>query len=196
MTGSVGRTRQKLSSCISSPHLHWYTEASVRTAEPLFILPDWSGSLHAKCTSYLMWLTGSHFPDQGLNLGPLHWLHNVTTDCQEFYKGFFDLCATLTMVAHQESLGQLFLFHLYIFIHSFILILFIDIQLDLHAYFHMQQVTQLYIQIFSFYIVSHYGLSQDIEHSSFPCYTVGPCCLNKGQLLKFLMPKLKTRPIK
>ena len=35
--------------------------------------------------------------------------------------------------------------------------------------------THIYIHIL-FYILFHYGLSQDIEHSSL-CYTVGPCCL-------------------
>ena len=30
---------------------------------------------------------------------------------------------------------------------------------------------------FFFYILFHYGLSQDIEYSSL-CYTVGPCCLS------------------
>ena len=28
-----------------------------------------------------------------------------------------------------------------------------------------------------FYILFHYGLSQDIDYSSL-CYTVGPCCLS------------------
>ena len=30
---------------------------------------------------------------------------------------------------------------------------------------------------FFFYILFHYGLSQEIGYSS-PCYTVGPCCLS------------------
>ena len=32
-------------------------------------------------------------------------------------------------------------------------------------------------QTFFFYIIFHYGLSQDIEYSSL-CYLVGPCCLS------------------
>ena len=36
--------------------------------------------------------------------------------------------------------------------------------------------THIYIYIL-FRILSHYGLSQDIEHSSL-CYTVGLCCLS------------------
>ena len=39
------------------------------------------------------------------------------------------------------------------------------------------KVIQLYICIFLFHILFHYGLSQDIEYS-FLCYTVGPCCLS------------------
>ena len=39
-------------------------------------------------------------------------------------------------------------------------------------HFVCSKVIQLYIL---FYILFHYGLSQDIEYSSL-CYTVGPCC--------------------
>ena len=44
------------------------------------------------------------------------------------------------------------------------------------------KVIQLYINKYKyiyilFYILFHYGLSQDIEYSSL-CYTVGPCCLS------------------
>ena len=31
------------------------------------------------------------------------------------------------------------------------------------------------VYMHDFYIVFHYGLSQDIEYDS-PCYAVGPCC--------------------
>ena len=37
------------------------------------------------------------------------------------------------------------------------------------------KVTQLCTCILIFYIIFHYGLSQDVEYSSL-CYTVGPCC--------------------
>ena len=39
-------------------------------------------------------------------------------------------------------------------------------------------VTQLYTyRQFFFYILFHYGLSQDIKYCSL-CYIVGPCCLS------------------
>ena len=38
-----------------------------------------------------------------------------------------------------------------------------------------------------FHILSHYGLSQDIQYSSL-CYTVGPCCLSILSLC-FLNPE-------
>ena len=39
-----------------------------------------------------------------------------------------------------------------------------------------QSDSVMHIYILS-HILLHYGLSQDIEHSSL-CYTVGPCCLS------------------
>ena len=39
--------------------------------------------------------------------------------------------------------------------------------------------TNIYI---AFHILFHYGLSQDIEHSSL-CYTIGPCCLSVDYFL-------------
>ena len=41
------------------------------------------------------------------------------------------------------------------------------------------KVTQLFIHIYTFffYILFHYGLSQDIQYSSL-CYTLRPCCLS------------------
>ena len=43
------------------------------------------------------------------------------------------------------------------------------------------KVIQFYIYI-RFHILCHYGLLQDVEHSSL-CYTVGPCCLSINFIL-------------
>jgi len=42
----------------------------------------------------------------------------------------------------------------------------------------------IYIHIHFFYILFHYGLSQNIEYSSL-CYTVGPCCSSTLYLIVF-----------
>ena len=39
------------------------------------------------------------------------------------------------------------------------------------------KVTRLYTYTFFFYVLFHYGLSQDIVYSSL-CYTLGPCCFS------------------
>ena len=42
-----------------------------------------------------------------------------------------------------------------------------------HTHIYLKACTLL------FNVLSHYGLSQDVEHSSL-CYTAEPCCVSKG----------------
>ena len=55
------------------------------------------------------------------------------------------------------------------------------------------KVTQLYTETFFFNILFHYGLSQGIGYT-FPCYTVGPCCLSVLNVIVCIYQHRTPRP--
>ena len=105
----------------------------------------------------------------------------------------------LSLLLKKRSLGQVyrckytmptymcFSLFIYLFLLSLLKILnwsLVDLQCCVSFCSTTKWFSFTYIYI-PFYILFHYGLSQDIEYSSL-CHTVGPCCLSILHIIVFI----------